>query len=235
MSRPLKARLIIHWSTGDEPIAVQFNPEQFQLEKGVQLAEISIPQLTAPLQQFIRGQAEKLTVELFFDTTDQGIGDAATSVTRYTDPIYALTRIEPAAHAPPTVTFEWGAEFPGNRLPDRARNQRRTSFKGVVESVRQQFTLFNGKGVPLRATLNLTIREYQTLDEQVKSLNKSSPDRTHVHVLQEGETLSRVAGSYYGRPDLWRTIAEENGLDDPRRQPAGLRLRIPPLPGRGAA
>ena len=42
--------------------------------RGDQFAEIAIPGLDAPLQQFVRGQAEKLTLDLFFDTTDNGMG-----------------------------------------------------------------------------------------------------------------------------------------------------------------
>ena len=54
----------------------------------------------APLLQFVRGQTEKLSVDLFFDTTDDGTGAGATSVTTRTDPIYSLVKIEPAGHAP---------------------------------------------------------------------------------------------------------------------------------------
>ena len=55
-------------------IEVQYNPTELSWDKGAQIAEISIPGLDAPLQQFVRGQAEKLTLELFFDTTDHGMG-----------------------------------------------------------------------------------------------------------------------------------------------------------------
>ena len=60
-----------------EMIEVQYNPTELSWDKGAQIAEISIPGLDAPLQQFVRGQAEKLTLELFFDTTDHGMGKDA--------------------------------------------------------------------------------------------------------------------------------------------------------------
>ena len=77
--------------------------------------------------------AEKLTVELFFDTTDDGMGANATSVTQETDRIYALTRIEPAGHAPPVVRFVWGKVVPGRYLSPASGNQRRESFRGIVD------------------------------------------------------------------------------------------------------
>jgi Contractile injection system tube protein/LysM domain len=225
-----KATMTAEYSSGpSETFEVQYNPTEFSLDKGVQLAEINIPGLDTPLLQFVRGQTEKLSIELFFDTTDDGTGAGATSVTKLTDPIYSLAKIEPAGHAPPIVTFAWNAAFPGADLPPAAGNQRRNTFRGVVESCRQKFTYFSPEGVPLRATLTLSLKEYKTLDEQLSQLNLSSPDRTHAHLTREGETLSRIAATYYSRPGEWRTIAEENGIDDPRRLDPGVLLTVPSI------
>jgi len=228
-----KAKLTADYPSGaHQTFEVQYNPTEFALDKGVQLAEITVPGLDSPLIQFVRGQAEKLSVELFFDSSDGGTGAGATSVTRLTDPIYSLTKIEPSGHAPPLVTFAWNEAFPGADLPPESGNQRRNAFRGVVESCRQKFTFFSPEGVPLRARVTLTLREYKTLDEQLQQLNLSSPDRTHAHLTREGETLAALSARYYGRPGDWRAIAADarNSIDDPRRLPPGLLLTIPSLP-----
>jgi nucleoid-associated protein YgaU len=93
-----------------------FNPTELNYDKSVQYAEVTIPGLDAPLQQYVRGQAEKLTLELFFDTTDQGMGAGATSVTTQTDRIYQLTKIHPSLHAPPVCVFLWNERFPGSSV-----------------------------------------------------------------------------------------------------------------------
>src|SRR4029079_9785946 len=136
MPTPLaKATLTAQYASGALQIFdVQYNPTEFSLDKGVQLAEIAIPGLDSPLLQFVRGQVEKLSVELFFDTTADGTGIGATSVTTLTAPIYALAKIEPAGHAPPIVTFAWNASFPGAHLPPAAGNHRRNAFRGVGDS-----------------------------------------------------------------------------------------------------
>lgn len=225
-----KATLTAEYSSGSlEIFDVQYNPTEFSLDKGVQLAEVTIPGLDSPLLQFVRGQTEKLSVELFFDTTDEGTGAGATSVTTLTDPIYSLAKIEPAGHAPPIVTFAWNAAFPGADLPPAAGNQRRNAFRGVVDSCKQKFTFFSPEGVPLRATVTLSLREYKTLDEQLAQLNLSSPDRTHAHLSRQGDTLARVAARYYLRPADWRAIADANEIDDPRRLDAGVLLTIPAI------
>lgn len=229
MEQLQKAMLIAEYDTGFDFVEVQFNPTEFSLDKGAQIAEIGIPGIDSPVLQFVRGQNEKLTVELFFDTTEQGMGNGATSVTTLTDRVYSMVKIEPARHAPPIVIFIWNSSFPGANLSSFSGSQGRNEFRGVVESVRQKFTLFSPEGVPLRATLTLSLREYKTLDEQLDQLNLNSPDRTHGHVTQQGETLARIAHRYYGRTGDWRKIAENNGIEDPRRLRSGTTLAVPRL------
>lgn len=229
MSIPAKGSLMVETAPNTVSFYdIQYNPTELQFEKQVQLAEIGIPGLDAPLQQFIRGNAEKLTLECFCDTTDAGMGLGAHSVTAETDKFYQLVKIIPGLHAPPVVTFFWHHEFPGNAIDTPwGGDQRRTSFTAVAESVRSKFTLFSPEGVPLRATVTLVLREWQPLEEQLHKLNLQSPDRTHRHVLQQGETLSTLAGRYYGRPGDWRLILDANGIEDPRRLAPGLPLRVP--------
>jgi len=230
MSLPAKGKLLIQVGPNAfEQVDVQFNPTEMVFDKGTQLAEIGIPGLDAPIQQFIRGNAEKLTLELFCDTTDQGIGLNARSVTYETDKFYQLVKIVPTLHAPPVVTFYWHHEFSGNRLDKAFGNNRRTSFTGVAESVRQRFTLFSPEGVPLRATVSLVLREWRPLEQQLLELNPSSPDRTHRHVLASGESLSALAARYYDRAGEWRRIALDNEIEDPRRLKAGAPLVIPSI------
>jgi nucleoid-associated protein YgaU len=230
MSIPEKGHLLVE--VADNTFLyypIQFNPKELSFEKQAQIAEINIPGLDAPIQQFIRGNAEKLTLELFCDTTDDGMGANARSVTEETDKFYQLVKIIPSRHAPPVVTFSWNRKFPGDSLDDDWGNQKRYSFTGVVESVRQKLTLFSPEGVPLRATVTLVLREYKPIEEQLDQLGLNSPDRTHSHTLAVGETLSAVGGRYYQLPGEWRRIAEANDIEDPRRLETGRVLTVPAI------
>jgi nucleoid-associated protein YgaU len=197
-------------------IQVQFNPTEYTLSKGAQIAEIGIYGIDSPILQFVRGQNEKLTLDLFFDSTRlAGLGDDAIDVTGDTDVIYQLVKIQPKLHAPPRIEFSWSSAL---------------KFKAIVESVQRKFTLFNPQGYPLRATLSVVFREYKTLQEQVSDLKLESADHTKRRVVQFGDTLSRIAAEEYGDPGLWRPIADANrGLASPRRLTPGVVLVIPPL------
>ncbi len=229
--QPLQqAMLVVTWNNGTmEFIDIQFNPTELSFSKGVQIAEIPIPGLDSPLLQFVRGQNETLSLDLFFDSTENGMGVGATSVTTYTDQIYQLVKIEPDSHAPPVCTFIWNDKFPGTDISPNMGNQRRTSFDCIVESVRHKYTLFSPEGVPLRATISVSLREYKKLDDQLAQLNLNSPDRTQVHILQSNETLSSISGKHYRRPGEWRLIADANRIDDPRRLTSGTFLTVPPM------
>jgi len=237
MAKPAKATLLVSWKGPGDPspesIAVQYNPTELTFDKSAQLAEVTIPGLDTPLQQFVRGQAEKLSLDLFFDTSDQGMGEIATSVTDWTDKIYSLVKIVPTLHAPPICVLVWNEQFPGRSLGSltevQMKGQSRHGFQCIVESVKQKFSLFSSEGVPLRATLSVVFREYKTLDQQLKQLKLSSPDRTHGHVIKEDDALWRIAHRYYNRPDEWREIADKNDIEDPRRLVVGRFLEVAPL------
>jgi nucleoid-associated protein YgaU len=208
---------------------VQYNPDSLTFDKKPKHASITIPGLDAPLKQFVRNEAETVTVELFFDSTEQGTGAGAKSVTELTDPFVGLVKIDPATHAPPICSFAWGAKFPGDSLPERYKNQRRTEFKGVVTDVKQEYKLFSPEGTPLRAVLTLTLDEYRPLHQQLKELNLMSADHTRSHVLERGDTLALVAWLQLDDAASWRVIADANHLDDPRRLEPGRTLLVPPV------
>lgn len=223
---------------GEPPIEAAYNPAELTIEKALEYPSASGNRLDTPAKQNPKPKAEKLTLELFFDTSDSGTGDTAVAVTSQTDRLYRLVKLDAESHAPPICLVVWGGGFPGsgegqgeqgevdNRAPGGTP---RYGFACVVESVRQNFTLFSSGGKPLRATVTLTLAEYKAVDEQVAEQNQQSPDRTHGHVLRRGEALWQLSARYYRKPGEWRAIAAHNGLDDPRRLSPGRLLTVPPL------
>jgi len=196
-------------------IPVQFNPPEYSIGKASQIAEIAIPGIDAPILQFVRGQTRTLALELFFDTTRVGRSETKVlDVRSLTEPVAQLVRIQPKTHAPPRITFIWGLGL---------------SFRAIVDNVQQKFTLFNPVGIPVRATLTVSFKEYKTLEEQLKELNLQSSDHSKVHIVRRGDTLSRIAFEEYGDATMWRLIADQNKarLTDLRRLQTGMKLDIP--------
>jgi nucleoid-associated protein YgaU len=206
-----KARLDVLRMPGKEVISsipVRFNPTQYTIEKGNNFAEIAIPGLESPPLQFIRGNAERLTTELLLDTSDT-LEDVRL---KYTNDLRALLNVRPELHAPPVLRFVWDTQV----------------FVGVVESMSFNYQLFTPDGIPLRAHLNLTLKEYRTVDEQLKD-PRHSPDVDKAYTVRRGDTLSDIASATYDDPVFWREIARANGISDPRTLAPGRVLIVPRL------
>jgi LysM repeat protein len=212
MKTGLKRAILQIISPPDVPnpiIQLCFNPTEYQRSKANTFAEIGIPGLESPPIQYVRGEAEKLTVELLADTSDT-LADVRE---RYTNPIRELMNINAELHAPPIVKLSWGTE----------------SFKGVIESLNLTFVLFTPIGVPLRAKIALTLKEYRPVNIQVRQSPKNSPNVDKSYVVCRGDTLSGIASAFYGDPTQWRAIAEASSIVDPRYLRPGTTLSVPTL------
>ena len=194
-----------------EKIALKFNPTEYQLQKSNSFQEVAIPGLESPPIQFVRGAAERLSVELLADTTDT-LEDVRQV---YVEPVRGLLDIDGDFHAPPIVRFVW-EESGADRV-----------FVGVLESLSTTFVLFSEEGVPLRAKMSLAFKEYRTIGAQLKDLHLSSPDVEKSYLVRVGDTLASIAASAFKDPSLWREIALANGIVDPRRLEPGEQLTIP--------
>jgi nucleoid-associated protein YgaU len=191
-----------------------FNPKEFSVEKSNQFAEVNIPGLSSPILQFVRGNARTITMDLFFDTYEKGL-----DVRIYTDQITGweagekkgLMDIDSKLHAPPVCIFGWGS----------------FQFQCIIERVSKRFTMFLPDGKPVRATLNVTLKEYTDAEEQIKRIAAESADITKRWTVTQGDSLWLIAAKEYGNSGDWRLIAEENNIDNPRLLIPGQVLIIP--------
>jgi nucleoid-associated protein YgaU len=226
-----------------DPVEVQFNPTEYTFEKSAKLGEVSLPGLDSPILQFVRGESEKLTLELFFDGTTEpagggllgalgaglggGEGDGSRSVVQRVDAFYRMVKVSGDLHTPPLVRITWSQAFPGAVTSDS--DVPSPTFDAVVETVNRRYTLFDPDGVPLRCIVGLTLREYRTLREQLTELNLQTSDHTRTHTVREGETLPQIAYVAYKDPARWRLIARANDLSDPTHLVPGQALELPPV------
>ena len=197
-----------------EAIAGQFNPTEYSIDRGSSYAELAVPGLRTPLLQFVRGEAQTLSLELFLDGTDKrGTSPLTKSVEDRLKSLRQFVEIDPDLHAPPVCLFQW----------------QDLKFHGVVTSFKEKYTLFDETGKVLMARITVSLKSYEAVEVQLRELKLQSPDRTRVRVVREGETLAAIAAEVYGDPRLWRVLAEANAIDRPRFVPAGTPLYVPAL------
>ena len=226
MSKNLKIAYIrpINGKDKGKRFEVLFNPAEYSIEKGNTFQSTSLPGLATPVTQFVTGNADTLSMELYFDTYAKSSRHSAVTqkedVRHYTRPIANLMEIDRDLHAPPICEFTWG---PPLGSPEGLQ------FRGIIEKVSQKFTYFLDDGTPVRATLNVTFKEYKTVQQQLQEMGLQSADRTKRREIKEGDSIWFLAFEEYGNPAQWRVIANHNGLENPRLMAPGTQLELPPL------
>jgi hypothetical protein len=174
-----------------EALTVQFNP--------VSLEHLIQNQLQAgggQAAQFVASSSAKLTMELIFDTTDTGV-----DVRSVTQKVAQLMKPrgdgsdDAERRAPPVVTFGWGA----------------FTFTGMVDSFKQVIDFFSSQGVPLRATVQLSMTAQDRVFDDVGAGDAA----TQPELELPGGDASSIA-ALGGAPGAARALASANGLESVR-------------------
>lgn len=190
-----------------DEVPVKFFPSEYTLEKSNEFASINIPGLESPVLQFVRGGLGTLSMDLFFDSYEEG-----RDVREYTDKVTNLLKIDPELHAPPVLKFIWGD----------------LNFTCVLTRASRKFTMFLNNGIPVRATLSVSFSQFMT-ESDLKASPTHSPDKTRAYTIKQGDNLWGIAAKMYGDPAFWRPIADKNAIENPRILNAGKIIVIPPL------
>jgi nucleoid-associated protein YgaU len=210
---PSLAKAQIEVKHTGEKFKVQFNPEEYTLNKDNNFASQGIPGLSGPLLQFVHGNMQTLEMELFFDTYDTPDAQKR-DVREETNKIVRLMDIDSQLHAPPVLRVSWAS----------------LQFDCVLARASQKFIMFLEDGTPVRARVTVTFNRFIEPEREAKEVNRQTADYSKVHVVMQGETLSSIAAKVYENPQIWRPIAIANNIDNPRAIAIGQSLLIPSLP-----
>lgn len=209
---PEKALVEVLDPTGEsrdppERLTVSFYPTEYRLGSRTRYDTASRPGRTDPTTQFVGGDPDTLSMELVFDTYETG-GDVRRE---YLDRFDRLLRNDEEGGAPPLCRVTWGS----------------LDFTGALVSTDRRFTLFARDGTPLRARVGVQFT--RVTSREVEPAEASAPtEQRRVRIVERGDTLWAIAGEEYGDPTEWRTIADANGVEDPRTLRVGTELVVPP-------
>lgn len=97
----------------------------------------------------------------------------------------------------------------------------------------QHFHVENGKAV-LGATAPTEYLKNRVWDE-IKKVDPAFTDLQHdikvgpgaMYEVKSGDTLSKIAKSYYGNPNEYNKIAQANNIPNPDKIQVGQQLKIP--------
>jgi nucleoid-associated protein YgaU len=210
---------VLEGADKDKVITVLFNPTEYSFERTNSYKAVPVPGLSSPLLQFVNGESDQLSMELFLDDYTDPKGPTSLQQ-KETDPvgkrlrdISKLLHIDCDLHAPPPVRFNWGP----------------MEFSAIIEKLGRKVTMFHPDGTPARATLSISFKEYRTLRQQLEDPRRESADKTKRRVVVGRDALWLIAAREYDDPSEWTRIAEANDLYDPREIAPCDWLMLPPI------
>lgn len=166
-----------------------------------------------------RTPSETVTFQLVFDGTGvvpsilPGVVPfAADGITKQIEDFKALCfTYVGKIHSPNYLKLSWGTML----------------FRGRLQTMKVNYTLFKPDGTPLRARVDITVKGYNEETSSALGANKSSPDLSHVLTVKAGDTLPLMCYGVYGSSMPYLQVAEVNGLTDFRDLRLGQQLLFP--------
>jgi hypothetical protein len=189
----------------DSYIEVCFNPKEYSLEKSVEWdAEKAFSD--APQPEFKAPKPMTLSVTLQFDTYEERTNVRDKWVRRI-EQLTMMTgelpkdgtkssKTDKQKFRPPTILFIWG----------------RFTFKGVVASLSQKYTMFLSDGTPVRAECALKIRNVldKNVDQGTSQSFSAQSGNGKPYNVQQNDRLDLIAANQLGDPGRWAEIAAMN-------------------------
>jgi hypothetical protein len=196
----------------DSEMNFRFNPTQLTLNKAATYGGTNNRESEEGGQeQFASTGTRTLGFSLFLDEWEAPAGaDVGQMVSKLQhwcniDPVSPENRREP-----PLVMFVWG----------------KFNFTGKLDSVNATFDLFRKDGTPARAEVVVGMKERP--DEAVPTNPTSGgPPGRRSRMIVENDSLQGIAYRDLGDANLWRVIADMNGIDDPMTVTAGTVVLVP--------
>lgn len=183
-----------------EKVEVHFNPESLQYTITNNLENQGSGNST---KQYVSDSTGKLTLDLVFDSTGSGedVRLKTVKIAKFMEPSGSGTN-----KTPPIVNFEWGLY----------------KFKGMVETYKETIDYFSANGVPLRASINISMSSQDDVFEGGSNARNAGtndsagqPNSAVPTNPVQGKGITDLA-TKAGDPSAAKGIAASNGVESMR-------------------
>ena len=189
-----------------------FNPEEYTLSYEIESDRTNGSGTSGSPQTFKKLKPQNLTLNFTIDGT--GVTgetvDVSDKIGNFLEVAY---QYHGDKHKPRYLKVVWGTLI----------------FKCVLKSANIAHTLFSPDGTPLRAKITAVFSGFMEDRLRTAHEDSSSPDLTHLRVVNDGDTLPLMTYRIYGDSKYYLQVAEVNGLTDFRKLKTGQQIYFPPL------
>jgi hypothetical protein len=198
------------------PFKAHVNPESYTQSVFVNFSDMQASGTSGAASKHSHTEPEVLQFEFLLDRTG-ALGNLATGPIGVIPDIIHFKQLtldfEGEIHRPRYLKLIWGTLL----------------FDCQLQSLDIEHKMFSPQGLPLRAVLKASFKEYIEETKRTIKENKSSPDLTHVRTVKEGDTLPLMSQRIYGDSRYYLEIARINGITNFRKLEPGSELVFPPI------
>jgi hypothetical protein len=202
---------------------VLYNPQSYSEEYKNYYEDQTPSGASDRVLKFKQAEGQSITFELLWDATAVSFSGPEneemarvrrdkrvdTSIQEFLNRFY---KVDGEAHEPKYVKVHWGDK----------------TFQGVLETAQVTYSLFNLLGFPIRAKMNVKFTSHESLQAQAAAVRRSSPDLTHMRLVETHKSLNLMCNEIYKNDRLYLEVAEANGLNHFRKLKQGGRIVFPP-------
>ncbi len=191
-------------------LVVPFNPQSLKLTLSNQNTGGEQP--GGASKQFVGSTSSKLSFELLFDSSATG-KDVREETKKVAYFMMAKDQDKKEEkRTPPKTRFQWGSFI----------------FEGNIDSMDETLDYFSEEGVPLRATVSLSMSKDNVVllrGNAGGGAGNNSGATSPLDAARPGDSIASMAARIGASAD-WKAIASANDIDDPLRLEAGARINL---------
>ena len=192
---------VLDGSAAGKTLAAQYNPQEISFSKAVGWSNGNEGTGTdCPALMFTAGQAITMSLELLFDYYEEGL-DVRPIVRDFMN----LCMVDPSIKRPSAVQLCWV----DSNVLGIGKN-----FIGVIENATAKYTMFSSVGVPVRATVSVSIKQAEEVGYSSGTGGSEGSKGTPTGMTKHtGQSVTYNSGAQVASTPNAAQYAVDNGAD----------------------
>lgn len=196
------------------PFIAMFNPDTIAITESLEWADPKAPGKQGSDDTYVRTHGRTFSIDIMLDGTGVNTNGVKIPVTAQVLLFrLATTKISGPEHSPNKLLLQYGLLI----------------LNCKMQSSTVTYTMFDMFGLPIRAKISASFKEYTTPGLMAALAMLSSPDLTHSITVNEWDLLPLLTHKIYKKQEYYLQVARVNKLKNFRKLQAGSTLIFPPI------
>lgn len=196
------------------PFLAMFNPDTIAITEALEWADPKIPGKQGSIDTYVKTHGRTFSIDIMIDGTGVNTNGVKIPVTAQILLFrLATTSVVGKSHRPNYLLLQYGLLI----------------INCLLTSSTVTYTMFDMFGLPIRAKISATFKEWTSSGLMAKLAMLSSPDLTHSVNVNQWDILPFLTHNIYKNQHYYLQIAKVNRLKNFRKLKAGSTLIFPPI------